>query len=332
MLPEIITTKKIDTRKENLIVNGKSLSFHRVIGEAHTEIIRQLQDLSLDDHPQPRIPGPNPVSLERRDFPKLIEKLYVIGEKTDGIRFVLLFARIFGYKVCVMIDRAMSVYLVSLKNIPRVLFQGTIFDGELTVDKQGKTVFVLFDAVIVSGVTVSQLSLPDRIVAMKRSLKEFKTNPQDPVELRFKNWTLMANIQAVRNNLSIAEKTYHVDGLVMMAMNDPVIYGRNFDMFKLKQGQHYVDFVIMDNRGTIGVYDSKRRYNVAIGQVRELYPAKTIVECALENGAWRVIQTRPDKNQGNDFLTYEKTLLNIKENITVEEVLSLFNNVPLVQQ
>lgn len=318
-----IHTQKIETEKKTLAINGKNIVLHRLVGNSHSEIIRIMRELAMDDHKTPRLPGPNPVSIERKDFEKLRTKEYVIAEKTDGVRFVMMFARLFGFKVCVIIDRSMTAFLVPLKAIPRVLFQGSIFDGELTVDKSGRECFILFDAVIVSGVTVSHINLEGRLIAMRRGFKDFKIAPQDPIELRLKAWTELRDANA-RKKIEDSQRIYHTDGVVLVPKEDQVVYGRNFDMFKMKpHGTHTVDFVVMDN-SIIGVYDSRSKLDVAIGKIRGNYPVGTIVECKITNNVWDVVGIRTDKSQPNDVLTYEKTLLNIRENISVEELFKLF--------
>ena len=319
-----VNTQKIETSKETLIINGTKFSMHRLVGESASEIVRQMSHLAMDDHKVPRLPGPNPVSIERQDFEKLKTKRYVIAEKTDGVRFVMMFMRLFGYKVCTIINRSMSAYLIPLTAIPRVLFQGTLFDGELTVDKTGRKCFILFDAVIVSGVTVSQLDLSSRLVAMRRSLKDFKIHPDDPVELRMKSWTELSDVQSAKTKIFEAGKIYHTDGVVLVPKDDPVIYGRNFDFFKMKpQGTHTVDFVVMDNYGTVGVYDPRSKRDVSVGKIGGNFPAGTVVECEILNGVWNVVGVRTDKKQSNDMLTYEKTMLNIRENIQLDELFNL---------
>ena len=319
-----IQVKKIETSKETLVINGKQFPMHRLAGESASEIVRQMSHLAMDDHKVPRLPGPNPVSIERKDFEKLKTKGYVIAEKTDGVRFIMMFTRLFGFKVCTIIDRSMAAYLVPLKAIPRVLFQGTIFDGELTVDKHGRKCFILFDAVIVSGVTVSQLDLGSRLVAMRRSMKDFKIHPQDPVEIRMKSWSELSDVNAAKTKIAEASKVYHTDGVVLVPKDDPVVYGRNFDFFKMKpHGTHTVDFILMDNNGTIGVYDPRSKRDVAIGKVSGNYQAGIVVECEILNNVWNVVGVRTDKNQSNDMLTYEKTLLNIRENIQVDELFNI---------
>ena len=319
-----INTQKISTAKEILAINGKQFSMHRLTGESATEIVKQMSELAMDDHKFPRLPGPNPVSIERKDFEKLKTKGYVIAEKTDGVRFIMMFTRLFGFKVCTIIDRSMAAYLVPLKAIPRVLFQGTIFDGELTVDKQGKKCFILFDAVVVSGVTVSQLDLGSRLVAMRRSMKDFKVHPQDPVEIRMKAWSELSDVNAAKKKIAEANNVYHTDGVVLVPKDDPVVYGRNFDFFKMKpHGTHTVDFILMDNAGTIGVYDPRSKRDVAIGKVSCTYQAGVVVECEIVNNVWNVVGVRTDKNQSNDMLTYEKTMLNIRENILLHELFAI---------
>jgi len=319
-----INTQKIETAKETLTINGEKISMHRLVGASATEIVKQMMELGMDDHKIPRLPGPNPVSIERKDFEKLKTKKYVIAEKTDGVRFIMMFTRLFGFKVCTIIDRSMSSYLVPLKAIPRVLFQGTLFDGELTIDKHGRKCFILFDAVVVSGVTVSQLDLGYRLVAMRRGLKDFKMHPADPVELRMKAWTELGDVNAAKSKIAEASNVYHTDGVVLVPKDDPVIYGRNFDFFKMKpQGTHTVDFILMDNNGTIGIYDPRSKRDVAIGKVSCTYQAGVVVECEIINNVWSVVGVRTDKNQSNDMLTYEKTMLNIRENIQLDELFNL---------
>ena len=313
----------ISTERSSIVVNGTTIKLHKVTGKASVDVIAEMKRLSMDDHPRNRLPGPNPVSLERSEMYKL-KSGYVVAEKTDGIRFMLCCMRLYDIKLCVIIDRAMSVYLLPLQCIPRVLFQGSIFDGEVTVDKSGTPVFVFFDAVVVSGITVSQLPLDGRIIAMQRSMKSFRAHPNDPVKIMFKKW-IPLDAPDVRERLAKTESTYHCDGVVLVPVADPVVYGRNFHFYKLKpEGTHTVDFVILDGRGTIGIYDPEVGKNVPVGKIdmsKKLFLVGTIVECAYENGSWHALHDRPDKLQANDLLTFKKTRANIDENIKFEEII-----------
>ncbi|ABT14547.1 hypothetical protein NY2A_B148R [Paramecium bursaria Chlorella virus NY2A] len=316
----------ISTEHATLSLNGLQLQLHKVTGDSRDEIIRTMKDLAMDDHKFPRLPGPNPVSIERKDFDKLKQHKYVVSEKTNGIRFVMLFTRIYGLKICVIVDRAMTVYLLPFKNIPKVLFQGTIFDGELCVDRsEKKCAFVLFDAVIVSGITVSHMDLASRVYAMKRSLKDFKNVLEDPVIIHYKSWIPLEHPTIIKNHLDKMKDVYHTDGIIIMSVDDPVVYGRNFNLFKLKPSTHHtVDFIVMNENGTIGIYDPKLRKNIDVGKLDGYWNQGSIVECAFVDGFWKFIQNRPDKTQANDRLTFEKTMLNIEENIMIDEVIDIF--------
>jgi len=173
-------------------------------------------------------------------------------------------------------------------------------------------------------VTVSQLDLGSRLVAMRRGLKDFKMHPADPVELRMKAWTELDDVNAAKSKIAEASNIYHTDGVVLVPKDDPVVYGRNFDFFKMKpQGTHTVDFILMDNNGTIGIYDPRSNRDVAIGKVSCTYPPGVVVECEIVNNMWRVVGVRTDKTQSNDILTYEKTMLNIRENIQLDELFNI---------
>ena len=315
----------IETQKHTLSVNhGHAMTLHKVVNRSAEDILREMKRLALDDHPRFRLPAPNPVSIERKDLPK-IKTGYVIAEKTDGVRFVLCCLRLYDLKLCVLVDRAGSVFLFPLQCIPKVLFQGSIFDGELTFDKLGTPHFVLFDAVVVSGVTISHFSLEDRLVAMHRGFKEFRLHPHDPASLTFKRWIQLED-KDVLARLRVAEDKFYCDGYVLMPKNDQVVYGRHFGFYKLKpEGTHTVDFMLLDAKGTIGIYDPDMKKNVPISELdmsKKLFLIGTIIECAFEDGRWVAIQDRPDKTFANDMLTYQKTLRNIAENITISEIIS----------
>jgi hypothetical protein len=79
-------------------------------------------------------PAPNPVSLERRHIEAVGGKSYVVLEKSDGNRYVLLLGRytsaLGGKPFSVMIDRRCDIYEVELL-APDTCYKGSLFDGEL---------------------------------------------------------------------------------------------------------------------------------------------------------------------------------------------------------
>ncbi|AGE50291.1 mRNA-capping enzyme (mRNA guanylyltransferase) [Acanthocystis turfacea Chlorella virus Canal-1] len=317
----------MQTQKSNVFINGKVLSLHQLMGQCAHDALAEMKRLSLDDHKKVRLPGPNPVSIEKKDLAKLRSD-YVISPKTDGTRYILMFTRLYNYKMVIIVDRALNVYLLPLQIVPRNLYQGTLFDGELTVTKSGKPTFVLFDAVVVAGVTVSHLTMGDRVIAMRRSLKSFRKHEKDPAELACKDWAPI-NSANLKTRLKVSEDVYHTDGYVMVNVNKPITYGRDFDFFKVKpHDKHTVDFIVLDANGAMGLFDPKVRQNIPITKydtTKSMFLIGTVVECSFKNGVWVPLQMRTDKTEANDVLTYQRTLVNIDENITLDDVINAAN-------
>ena len=82
-----------------------------------------------------RFPGPQPVSIERRHFPLLKKQPYVICEKTDGVRQLLVSTE----EGVFLVNRAFKTDPVKVR-IPK----GTILDGELVPSKSGKMLFMVY--------------------------------------------------------------------------------------------------------------------------------------------------------------------------------------------
>jgi hypothetical protein len=165
----------------------------------------------------------------------------------------------------------------------------------------------------------------DRVIAMRRSLRSFRAHEKDPAVLVMKDWAPIESPN-VKTRLKVSEDMYHTDGYVMVNVNKPVIYGRDFDFFKIKpHDKHTVDFIVLDAAGTLGLFDPKVRKNVPITKydtTKSMFLIGTIVECSFKNYAWVPLQMRTDKTEANDTLTYEKTLINIEEHITVDDIMN----------
>lgn len=87
-------------------------------------------------------PGPQPISIERKHFRALKSQPYVVCEKTDGVRHMLVcFETSDKKKICALVDRAFHVTFTTL-TVPR----DTVLDGELM-----DGVFYVYDAVRVKG-------------------------------------------------------------------------------------------------------------------------------------------------------------------------------------
>ena len=121
-------------------------------------------------------PGSQPVSLLQSHLLTLREQDYLVCEKSDGVRYLLLMHKN-------SLDKSNSVYLVnrkfqfiSLPDFQQVLpmvtnFQDVLLDGELLVDDiklsdgriKKQATFLVFDALHVGNTFVGNLDLYDRL-------------------------------------------------------------------------------------------------------------------------------------------------------------------------
>jgi hypothetical protein len=311
-------------------VGGHAFEAHAVLEPDASRIVDAVRALAMDS--RRRYPGPNPVSLERASFDVLRRGDYVVCEKTDGSRFALVcleHASAQGpLKVVALVDRKFSVFLFPLRNVPNALFQGTVLDGELAWDKvAGRFAYLAFDAVAVSGVPVAHAGLEDRLRAARAALEVYSPDPADPATVEVK--TFVSPTSDVVGHLAAAAERFDVDGVVFTPVHDPVEFGRASRVFKLKTGHasHTVDFLVQG--GGLHVYDGKGGH-VRVGRVAGCVPAPngSIVEahhagrgdpaCDL----WFVKGVRADKTTANDLLTYDKTMLNAREGVRLDEALA----------
>jgi molybdenum cofactor biosynthesis enzyme len=271
-----------------------------------------------------RFPGPQPISIERRHFPLLKKQPYMVCEKTDGMRVMLVSTTFEGKKLCVLVNRAFHVEEITL-NVPRE----TILDCELV----GNLILV-YDAVLVKGVDVKKKSLTERLAAASSAIKMVLRTTKDKYTIKVKKMYPLAEIKTVLE----AKYPYETDGLVFTPINEPVRMGTHETMFKWKpRNTITIDFVVKHtgnfiDRGHAGyepvmdmyIADKDKLRSVTIFnplvQYKELeYYEGKIVECGYGETGWYFIKVREDKTYPNNQRTFERTLVNIKEDIQPNE-------------
>ena len=255
-----------------------------------------------------RFPGPQPVSIERRHFPLLKKQPYVVCEKTDGIRHLL----VSNEEGVFLVNRAFKIDPVKVR-IPK----GTILDGELVTAKNGKVFFMVYDAVIVKGESVSNFDLKLRLEKANSVIKGIIKTSQAPFEVRLKTmWSLGDPIP----DLNSFE--YETDGLVFTPVNDPIRSGTHETMFKWKPRERItIDFELKLGKDLF-VQDRGTPYKEAelhLKNKRKDLPDGTIVECGYGDLGFYVEKVRTDKTYANNRRTYFRTLVNLRENIQLSE-------------
>lgn len=242
-----------------------------------------------------RFPGPQPVSIEKKHIRLLSQNRYMVCEKTDGVRnFLVCFTDSQNRKICALVNRSFSYTLYNL-TIPR----DTLIDGELI----GNT-FVIHDAVCIQGKDLRQNNLIERLAHARAVVKAVL--PIKQLRVVCKAMFPYSEME----KLILDEKT--TDGVIFTPIDEPVRMGTHITLFKWKPRHKItIDFYLKDGKFCIQ-HDSKML-------IVQKYPEHTekegIYECSFDGDIWEPIFKRTDKSHPNNKRTYERTLVNIKENI-----------------
>lgn len=327
MAPALTTTAAIVAAG-----HGLPLVLHQLTDPMQVSQVRAVvKDLACDDSSSTRFPGPNPVSLDTSHYPKLRGEPYYICEKTDGVRYLMVVCTLAQpagpLKLVALLDRAMNAYVLPVQYVPKALFQGSLLDGELVWNKATKQWdFLVFDALTVSGIPIMNSTLPDRLRAVHKALGAYVHDDDDPVRLRVKSFFPCSDMPAAEHHLGKARDAYDTDGVILTPAKPGVVYGRHMGMFKLKFGsKHTVDFLVGQDGRQLSVFDAGR--HVPVGTLRSPAPSGSVAECTLPDLAttvWDLVTIRTDKTTANDMYTYQKTLLNMREGLTLDHIKAVF--------
>lgn len=241
-----------------------------------------------------RFPGPQPVSIEKKHIPLLSKNRYLVCEKTDGVRhFLVCFTDSLGRKICALVNRSFDYELYPL-TIPRE----TLLDGELLGNE-----FIIHDAVCVKGEDVRQKTLLERLTYARAVTKAIL--PLEKLKVKCKNMLEYKDI----SQLQLGP---HTDGVIFTPVDEPVRMGTHRTLFKWKPREKItIDFLLKNGNFCIQ-HESKL---LIVQKYPEHSEKEGIYECSFDGDIWEPILKRTDKSHPNNKRTYERTLVNIKENI-----------------
>jgi hypothetical protein len=271
-------------------------------------------------------PGPQPVSIERKHFAQLSKEPYLVCEKTDGIRWVFFCFTFQEKKICLLINRALTIRWVNI-NVGTKAKKGTLLDGELIGSK-----FMIYDAVRVNGEHCSSKNFIERFELVERFRSSVMKVKSDPIELIPKEFEVLENAQDYIENV-LPTVPYKTDGLIFTPVNEPIRVGTHEKMFKWKPWEkNTIDFQAKwEKRGVWGLYIQDRGLLYFETEVRpdqcDWLQEDMIVECRYRNWDypmwWEPLKQRTDKTYPNNRRTFYRTLVNIREDIKINEFYNL---------
>jgi hypothetical protein len=282
-------------------------------------------------------PGPQPISIEYKHFPVLKGGDYLVCEKTDGERHMMVALTYDGKKKCLFVNRAFQMFEVPI-NLKKNAYDGTILDGELY-----DGTLMVYDAVLVAGQSVWNKNLNERLDTARSLMKSIIYMKSDKYRLKCKTFHHMRDFAKFMDEyLPTVEQK--IDGLVFTPVNEPVRIGTHETMFKWKpQEKNTVDFLMKrePSRETPGFAPGIPAWRLYVQEKGKLYFESeiphnriedkswfedgAIVECAYVTWEspmwWKPLKRRTDKTYPNNRRTFYRTIVNIKENIQMKEFL-----------
>lgn len=257
------------------------------------QAVREFIRLKWNSDPK-IFPGPQPISIERKHLGIFKKNEYLVCAKTDGVRHFLCCFTFGELKICALVNRAFDIRLVSL-TVPR----DTLLDGELIGNE-----FIVHDSVCIKGVDFRSRPLNERLEEARKMAKFII--PTETMRVRIKNMVPMARVSEI--HLSPLD-----DGLIMTPVAEPIRMGTHLTMFKWKPLDRItIDFFVDTNKNLC-------IQNRIIQKNFECKTSNCIVECSFDGTKWNMVKFRTDKSHPNNLRTYERTLVNIRENIQMSE-------------
>ena len=275
-------------------------------------------------------PGSQPVSIEFRHFDILRSQPYLVCEKTDGVRCMLLAFMFENKKICVLLNRALDMYMCPL-NFRKSVYEGagTILEGELYEDE----VFMVYDALVVCGQIIGQHDFLTRLKHIEELKKALTVLKYDPIKLQLKTFHLLSDFKTFMDDY-LPTVTQKIDGLIFTPVKTWVKIGTHETMFKWKpREKNTIDFQMKKKGDLWRLYVQEKGKLVFESELKaHQVPDEpwveddAIVECQYmfrdEPMWWKPLMRRRDKTYPNSRRTFYRTLVNIKEDIKMEDFLN----------
>lgn len=282
-------------------------------------------------------PGPQPVAVELKDLTKLNEG-YMVCEKTDGSRAILLLININNKPMCFIINRNNELYFLNL-SFKKEVYEGSIFDAELVKTKKGDWNLLIHDCMIYNGTSFTNKSHRLRYACVIDFIvKRYVNSPTDPINIKTK---LFYNFgpEISKTWEHIQETTENeIDGLIFTPIDGPIVFGRDPNLFKWKLPENNtIDFqIILKGKKVYLYYIVKTELKIykSFGSTHENYKKivnfiksnkiteeSPIIEFKIINEDYFIpYRYRDDKNTPNGEITMLNTFKNVKEAIQVKDL------------
>ena len=247
------------TVSENLYENIPKKITNEVLIEKIKKELERLMEVVIDNN---TFPGSQPVAIEKKDFPILKKKEYVVCEKTDGERIILIMINIDNKPMCFIINRKNEYSYVAL-SLKKEVFEGTIFYGELIKNKKNENNYIIHDCLSYNGRNYMKMNHRLRYAAgIDFILKRYINKENDFFNIKTKLFYNFIHAGDKTGGIKttwkhIAETTENcIDGLIFTPIYERIILGRQNTLFKWKEF-NTIDLLVKSYKEKINLYFHK---------------------------------------------------------------------------
>jgi len=283
-------------------------------------------------------PGPQPVTIMKKDFETLKTKKYVLCEKSDGERYIMILVNIDNKPMCFLINRNNDLYFITL-SFKKEVFEGSIFDGELIKTKSGGTWhYLIHDTLAYNGRCFTDISHDLRYASIIDFItKRYVPKETDCFNVKTKLFYSYGSELEKTWNLIKETTENKIDGLIFTPIEHPITFGRDNLLFKWKEpGSHTIDFLVKKIGKKINLYGNRKNTNYIFKSLSENeisykkiidfeginFKEGTIVEFNYdpEKDIVTPYRIRTDKKNPNGEITITNTIKNIEESIQIKDL------------
>ena len=276
-------------------------------------------------------PGPQPVTVEKKDLSILKNKEYVVCEKSDGERYVMLLINIDNKPMCFMINRNNDLYFMDL-SFKKEVFEGSIFDGELIKTKKGDWNYLIHDCMVYNGKNYTKIAHNLRYTCIIDFItKRYVNKTDDCFAIKTKIFYRYGNLLSETWQHISATTENKIDGLIFTPVHGPIKFGRDYSLLKWKEpDNHTMDLLVKYKAKKIllcgckdyvfKTIDSKNPNYSIIQNYLDLNKIKGgIIEFkySVKDEIFTPYRLRVDKDLPNGEITITNTVKNITEALKV---------------
>ena len=257
------------------------------------EAIKSFIQSKWESSERDRFPGPQPVSIERRNIGTLHKNRYLVCPKTDGTRHFLVCFTFESKKICALVNRSFAFALYPL-TVPR----DTLLDGEFLNNE-----FVIHDAVCAAGNDLRSKNVLERLDHARALCKVIL--PLTNLKVFVKAMHPMGDLPKITLDPDVT------DGLIFTPIDEPIRMGTHNTLFKWKPLEKITIDFYLDPAKNLKIQEF-----IVESNFEGSPETNVIVECFLgSDKKWHLVKIRRDKSHPNNKRTFDRTLKNIRENI-----------------